>query len=103
MKPEHAIDLFNIISFVFSILLLMGILQKLMRKNPTLLVSTLAGFVVKGISDASEIIPKEILKIYSNTYKDNFSWKLSPEAVKELKIDEQIAMEEYGHLKDILV
>ena len=27
MKPEHAIDLFNIVSFLFSILLLFGVLQ----------------------------------------------------------------------------
>jgi hypothetical protein len=27
MKPEQAIDLFNIVSFIFSILLLLGVLQ----------------------------------------------------------------------------
>jgi len=27
MKPEHAVDLFNIISFIFTILLLFGLLQ----------------------------------------------------------------------------
>jgi hypothetical protein len=27
MKPEHAIDLFNVVSFIFSILLFFGVLQ----------------------------------------------------------------------------
>jgi hypothetical protein len=78
--------------------LLMGILQKLMRKNPPLLVSTLAGFIIKSLSFVEKEFGSDFLKAIYKVSKqktleikgeeNNFSWQLSPEAVKELKIDE---------------
>jgi hypothetical protein len=70
---------------------------------------TLAGFVVKSVFDIDKEFGRDFLKALvkissKDKHVDNtFSWKLSPDALRQLNIDENIAKEEYGHLKDILV